>query len=100
MTSSTDPDSPLPPQLPALPVTPRSAYLPPPQHHQVTVVFFENPHCFYIVRNTNVCLVDWMEFELEKMEKVIGASKPIKDPEVGELYVTRCPEDDLVSVFS
>jgi len=63
--------------------------------HKVTVLFFETPATFFVVRETNeddfnhICdTLTGMEWEFGTNHRVVG------EPELGELYVTRCTRDD------
>ena len=65
--------------------------------HKVTVLFFETPATFFVVRETNeddfnhICdTLTGMEWEFGTNHRVVG------EPELGELYVTRCTRDDRV----
>jgi len=82
---------------PPMPVNGRGRRLPPrvPSPNIVSVIFFESPETFFVVRSSNDKAFDQIANTLGEMEWELGTDhRVVGEPELGELYVTRCTYDD------
>jgi len=67
----------------------------PPSPNIVSVIFFESPETFFVVRSSNEKAFDEIANTLAEMEWEFGTGHRVEgEPELGELYVTRCTYDD------
>ena len=76
----------LPPRIPRVP-----------SPNIVSVIFFESPQTFFVVRSSNERAFDEVANTLAEMEWEFGTGhRVVGEPELGELYVARCTYDDRV----